>query len=105
MMRAKPLYSGENNTIEPNVIWGYMIMCPGCKSEHVLTTNPKFWNDGDPWIFNGDKERPTFNPSLLIWKDNPDSRCHSFIKNGQIQFLGDCGHELKNQTIDLPEIA
>lgn len=29
--------------------------------------------------------------------------CHSFIKDGKIQFLGDCTHALANQTVDLPD--
>lgn len=27
--------------------------------------------------------------------------CHSFIKDGQIQYLDDCTHRLKNQTVPL----
>lgn len=30
--------------------------------------------------------------------------CHSFIKDGMIQFLGDCTHELKGKTVKLPEV-
>jgi hypothetical protein len=29
--------------------------------------------------------------------------CHSFITDGRIQYLGDCTHDLKGQTIDLPD--
>lgn len=29
-------------------------------------------------------------------------RCHSFIRDGQIQFLGDCGHALAGKTVALP---
>lgn len=28
-------------------------------------------------------------------------RCHSFVANGNIQFLGDCTHELAGQTVRL----
>jgi len=30
--------------------------------------------------------------------------CHSFIRDGKIQFLGDCTHALAGQTVDLPEL-
>ena len=29
--------------------------------------------------------------------------CHSFVKDGQIQFLSDCSHELAGQTVPLPD--
>ncbi len=29
-------------------------------------------------------------------------RCHTFITDGRIQFLGDCSHKLAGQTVDLP---
>jgi hypothetical protein len=32
------------------------------------------------------------------------NQCHSFIRNGQIQFLSDCHHELAGKTVDLPEV-
>ena len=56
-------------------------------------------------------DKPTFNPSMLVNKDlnNPDDRgngyvrhrCHSFVRDGKIQFLNDCTHELKGQTVSL----
>ena len=30
--------------------------------------------------------------------------CHTFIRAGQIEFLGDCTHALKGQTIPLPPL-
>jgi hypothetical protein len=77
----------------------YFIQCPGCKEEHQF-------NDG--WKFNGDMENPTFSPSLLVQGGRgfgdayEDFRCHSFIRDGRIQFLNDCTHHLKGQTVDLP---
>jgi hypothetical protein len=53
-------------------------------------------------------ENPTLSPSILVHKslENGErvSYCHSFVKNGQIQFLSDCQHELVGQTIELPNI-
>lgn len=30
-------------------------------------------------------------------------RCHSFVVDGQMQFLGDCTHALAGQTVPIPE--
>lgn len=61
------------------------------------------------WSFNGNYERPTFQPSVLVTYDGPDAGqdgappavCHSFVTDGQIQFLGDCTHALAGQTVPL----
>jgi hypothetical protein len=166
---------------------GHMIFCPACECGH------KF--DSGRWTFNGDMERPTFSPSMLVrtgdgwtkipqeqwmpiqsqskgvsyrvpfamlsegraqrnhdqslavlrsrgglsafealcnlddrglwdrkprtdgeeeaelsgrvqaWlKANcPPSICHSFVRDGRIEFLSDCTHRLAGQTVDLPD--
>lgn len=79
----------------------YWFYCPGCKSHHAFTTKSPGFNS--PWTFDGNLEAPTFSPSLLCNGDYPESRCHSFVRNGKIEFLGDCFYELKNQTVDLPD--
>lgn len=46
--------------------WGvrYLFHCPGCNGGHVFEVRT---DGGSPsWSFNGDLERPTFGPSLLI---------------------------------------
>lgn len=97
------------------------INCPGCGHYHAIYTKKPSYN-GSQWNFNGDFERPTFSPSLLIrtghfatgekkedcgWckeGGNVCSICHSFIRDGRIQFLDDCTHNLKGKTVDLPDI-
>lgn len=85
---------------------GWMFECPGCTGNHIVTTS---------WTFNGDLERPTFSPSLLCSSDYREPTdppgaplrryvCHSFIRDGRIEFLGDCTHALAGQTVDLIEI-
>lgn len=34
------------------------------------------------------------------WRDEV---CHSFVRAGKIEFLGDCTHALKGQTVPLPD--
>jgi hypothetical protein len=104
--------------------YGIRINCPGClysdgkPSKHVIPLNalPAGQTEMSPhiqwkdrWTFNGDFERPTFSPSLNTWYGGDDDeiplhRCHSFIRNGRIEFLPDCTHALAGQTVDLPEI-
>jgi hypothetical protein len=74
---------------------GVIIYCPGCKQYHVFDSR---------WEFNGDFEKPTFKPSMLVNERWPQKRCHSFVTDGKIQFLSDCFHDLKNKTVDLEEI-
>lgn len=81
---------------------GYTAHCPGCDSLHVI------WTDypGHPnWAFNGNSEKPSFTPSLLVRApghgDPKQRRCHSHITNGQWQFLQDCSHDLAGKTVDM----
>jgi hypothetical protein len=34
----------------------------------------------------------------------PSPLCHSFVRDGRIEFLSDCTHSLAGQTVELPEI-
>lgn len=91
--------------------------CPGCSEAHAIKP--------DIWAWDGNPERPTFSPSVLVRgghyadgkhpcccdynREHPDdpspfkcSVCHSFVRAGQIQFLGDCTHALAGQTVPLP---
>lgn len=89
------------------------IMCPGCKCKHWIF-DKETKGQSKCWEFNGDFDRPTISPSLLVWNygQNPATgkydieinRCHSFIRNGQIQFLNDCDHALAGTTVELPQI-
>ena len=72
----------------------YIFFCPGCKCSHVVDAR---------WTFNGDLDKPTFSPSLLCNPDHPASRCHTFIRDGNIEFLSDCFHELAGTTVEIPE--
>jgi hypothetical protein len=79
----------------------FMFFCPGCKCGHSFwTENPA----GRPiWKFDGNMERPTVEPSILVKMPVGDKEkvCHSFVKDGQIQFCGDSTHELANKTVPL----
>ncbi len=78
----------------------YFFHCPGCKYAHGFTVGGP---PGSDWTWNGSFDEPTFQPSLLCNKDFPESRCHSFVTDGKIQFLNDCWHTLKGQTVEIPD--
>ena len=88
--------------------YGYRFHCPGCDDEHVIPTLPH----AGGWTFNGNEACPTFTPSIHVhpsakWvhhQKEETPRCHSFVTDGRIQFLGDCTHALAGQTVALPEI-
>lgn len=54
------------------------------------------------WVWNGSLEKPTLEPSILTRYD--DKICHSFLRDGVFQFLGDCTHELAGQMVPIPEL-
>lgn len=71
--------------------------CPGCDSGHVFNTTP---GDNPVWTFNGNFERPTFSPSMIVrWGKN--NVCHFNITDGQIQFHGDSTHALSEKTVPM----
>jgi hypothetical protein len=77
------------------------VQCPACDQLHAFGVRG---DDGAPapiqWEWNGDRDCPTFSPSLLVWtgdRDNPDTRCHSYLTNCKWQFLGDCLHAMAGQ--------
>lgn len=81
--------------------------CPACNHMHGFAVQTPFRN-GARWSFNGDGERPTFSPSMNIavgpFPDGRTKRCHYFLTDGRIQYLGDCTHSMAGQTVECPEI-
>lgn len=107
--------------------------CQGCEQMHQVAVGE---GPGPRWGWNGDVEKPTFTPSVLVWWTEPanignpealrrdvseaqarrdageqnvkvpqvDKRCHTFITDGRVQFLGDCTHQYAGQTLDLPDL-
>jgi hypothetical protein len=74
---------------------GYLTFCPGCGYGHLFDTR---------WTFNGDFEKPTFSPSMLVNQHDPSNRCHSFLRDGKWQFLDDCFHSLKGKTVEMVDL-
>lgn len=75
--------------------------CPGCEYCHEIpVTGPRAWN------WNGSFDKPTVTPSILVNRGsyNPTVPvCHSYVKDGRIQFLPDCSHSMAGKTVELPD--
>ena len=102
---------------EDGSVWFF---CNGCGMPHSLKVNSP-GTGGPNWGYNGNPDAPTFTPSVLVRGVQKLSEteyeavmrgetvnpipfvCHSFVTDGKIQYLGDCGHSLANQTVELPD--
>ena len=50
-----------------------MFRCPACGGNHMISIGPKsYWNIR--WQFNGDYDKPTVNPSVLVTHEIPAIR-------------------------------
>lgn len=94
---------------------GYTHWCPGCEEPHVIP---------DGWSFDGNLERPTFNPSVNItgkkcvmidgkwtgeWVRDADGKaiddcCHYHLHAGELKFCGDSTHALAGKNVLLPDL-
>lgn len=102
-----------------------MFWCPGCAEVHGVTVD-RGNAAGPQWGWNGSLSSPTFTPSIQIktghytgggcWceydKAHPDDKsgftcgiCHSFVRDGRIEFLSDCTHALAGTTVDIPLVT
>jgi hypothetical protein len=116
-------------TTMPDRVWGVSFEgqrygvafdCPGCTMTHVVNVaaHPSLPNH-HVWGWNQSMERPTFTPSLLVRTGHHVTGqkaeecnveregiacavCHSFVRDGRIEFLTDCTHALAGKTVDLP---
>lgn len=81
---------------------GLWIWCPGCDEAHrprAANADGSRPDSGPYWDWNGATDTTfTISPSLLSYGMK---RCHSFIKDGQWQFLGDCEHDLAGTTVPM----
>ena len=55
------------------------------------------------WEFNGNYEKPTFRPSMLLNSNMSGKRNHFFVTDGKIEYLADSEHDLAGTTIDMVE--
>lgn len=65
----------------------YIFWCAGCECVHGIDAG---------WSFDGDLVEPTISPSIL---SQGQTRCHSFVRKGRIEYLLDSEHALAGQTV------
>lgn len=98
---------GIEITDQEDLVKSFMFECPGCKGPHSVNYENKSKLDLPVWQFNHNFEKPTFVPSLKVrWPANEfacERICHSYIRDGKMEFLGDCTHDLAGQTVEIPE--
>lgn len=108
-MKAQPLRLTETG-YEPCEATEATHIClnvPGPIPARIIPVMQKGKREGTGnWTWNGNVDAPTLRPSVLTRM--PSSLgirvCHSFIKDGQIQFLADCSHEFAGKIMDLLEV-
>lgn len=73
--------------------------CPGCDSVHEVTVE-----GAHRWEWNGSLVAVTVSPSVLVTAPPILYRCHSYVREGSIQYLDDCTHDMRGQTVALPAV-
>lgn len=92
--------------------------CPGCESIdddgdrqgglHMIAVNSP--HHPPSWEWDGNLDAPTLSPSILTKRGEAeqDARplfvCHSFLRAGVFEFLGDCTHNYAGQNVPLPDL-
>jgi len=85
--------------------YAWMAWCNACNGPHTFDKR---------WAFNGDKEKPTFRPSMLAhsiprWNkverkiETREVHCHSYLTDGVWEYQNDSKHDLKGLTLPLPD--
>src|ERR1700739_1992527 len=72
--------------------------CSGCDRAHSVPAERGNWNKR--------VEPQTLHPSVRPYYVHPETKveitsCHYFLKNGVIEYCGDCPHDLNGQKVPL----
>lgn len=81
-------------------------VCPGCGENHRVPVNADGSKTEGAWGWNCSTEKPTFKPSVKVTLPLPDETriCHFFVREGVVEFCGDCTHEHAGKKLPMPEI-
>ena len=102
---------------------GFFVDCPGCqtlkqRNEHFVAIHTFYieipdlnWSVRVPtWTWNGDRDRPTFTPSLKMsttyyfdGETPEDVVCHFYLTDGIFEFQGDSTHGLAGQKVPMDQ--
>lgn len=69
------------------------VWCPGCEEVHSVS---------DHWtVTEHDGGTLTVDPSILLTRPPLPDRCHSYLRGGVWEFLGDSTHALAGQKVPM----
>ena len=98
------MISGDRKAVLTETSNGVLLFwCPGCQQLHGVWVKEPNSLTGAKWSWNGSMETPTFSPSILVRGVNGSHfRCHSFVRDGVIEFCSDSEHSLAGKKVPLP---
>lgn len=67
--------------------------CPACDAAHQIHGTLNGWRINE--------QTNTVSPSVKTFWPNGGYCCHHFIRNGKIEYLSDCTHDMAGQTVDV----
>lgn len=70
--------------------------CPGCDCYQRIPIAGSM-----AWQWNGSLTAPTLTPSIL---SRGKFVCHSYVRNGRIEFLNDCTHQFAGQSVKMESV-
>jgi hypothetical protein len=96
----------EVDSDETPICRGAWVWCPACEDAHRfrIPLPDGTATSGQPlWGWNGSETAPTFEGSMLVrgGRQGSDYVCHSFVRSGVWDFLGDCTHALVGKQIPM----
>ena len=110
-MKAKPFIQngkGDLTPCEPKEATHVILNMPGPIPNRLIpVVHGNVTRKGTCcWSWNGDTENPTLKPSIRTrgHEFGKDVVCHTFVNDGNVQFLSDCTHELAGKTMELLEV-
>ena len=75
--------------------------CPGCRDLHVIYTK----HPGKAvWMWDGNSGRPTVTPSVRVLSAHSGTKCHYFLTDGVLHYLGDSTHDERGRQVPLPDL-
>lgn len=109
-MKAQPLKLSDGQYVmaTPAEATHLKIALPGSIPERIIPVIASGCRANSPnWSWNGCIDKPTLRPSILTKTYHGDTIkdiCHSWITDGQVQFLADSTHSLAGTTAELAEL-
>lgn len=75
--------------------------CVGCGEAHLINVGPS--SPQPSWEWNGSRSSPTLSPSIRVRFHRADAEvvCHSFVRDGVVEFLSDCTHDLAGRKVPM----